>query len=119
MDGLYRPANEARSKRNEMEWGQITWLANQELTGSPDITLGRVVLQVGKTNPEHYHPNCSEVLYVLEGTVRRTVGEDAIIMKTGDTCIVPPSVRHGVANIGDIDADLIVVFTSGQYTTKS
>jgi quercetin dioxygenase-like cupin family protein len=119
MEGLYRPANEASSKQVQMDWGRITWLANQELTNCPDITLGRVVITVGMANPDHYHPNSSEILHVLEGTIRRTVGDDAIIMNAGDTCVVPPDIRHGAANIGDRDADLIVAFTSGALITKS
>ena len=46
------------------EWGALTWYANRELGNSTEMTVGRCVLKPGKSNPRHYHPNCSEIVVV-------------------------------------------------------
>jgi len=114
MDILYRSRHEAEAKRIEEDWGSLTWLANKVLTNCEDLTVGRVIIKRGMSNPRHCHPNCSEVLYLLKGTIRHIIGDEAFVMKAGDTSITPAGVMHIAINLGDEDADMIVVYPSGQ-----
>jgi quercetin dioxygenase-like cupin family protein len=110
---LYRSGDEAKAKRIEEPWGSLTWLASKELADCRDITLGRVIIKPGMSNPRHSHPNCDEVLYLLSGTLKHIVGDETFVMKAGDTSVVPAGTVHVAFSIGDEDADMIVAYTSG------
>lgn len=94
------------------DWGDLTWLASTELTGG-DITVGRVVIRSGKSNPRHCHDNCEEVLYLLRGQLTHSFADERVEMSAGDTLVVPPGVVHNALNTGDSDADMIVCYSSG------
>jgi quercetin dioxygenase-like cupin family protein len=115
---LYRSGDEAIAKRIESDWGSLTWLANKELTDCEDITLGRVIIKRGMSNPRHCHPNCCEVLYLLRGKIEHITGDETIVMKSGDTSIIPAGVMHVAINTGDEDADMIAAYSSGQREFK-
>lgn len=112
MKWVYRSQAEANEQRIVEDWGSLTWLSGGELTGS-DITVGRVIIKAGRSNPRHLHANCTEVLTMLAGVLEHTIGDDTVVTKTGDTIIVPPGVAHVARNIGDGDADMIVAYPSG------
>ena len=91
-DGAYRMAAEAKCVVES--WGSLNWLVSQELTHTPNPTLGRVVIKTGMPNPKHSHPNSVEVLYMLRGTLRHVIGDDTVRMQAGDTTVVPAGVLH-------------------------
>jgi quercetin dioxygenase-like cupin family protein len=114
MQGILFTRAEAEQKRVEQEWGSLTWLASKEMTQSEDITVGRVVIKKGKSNPRHLHGNCSEVIHLQKGRLRHFVGQEFVLMEPGDTLIVPAAVDHHAVSIGDEDAVMIVVYPTGQ-----
>ena len=107
-----RSRAETDSQRIDEEWGCLTWLASGELTDT-DLTLGRVVIRRGQSNPRHVHDGCGEVLYLLAGQLRHELGEDELVLNAGDSITIPAGVPHCARNTGDADADMIVAFTSG------
>ncbi|MFA9477910.1 cupin domain-containing protein [Phycisphaerales bacterium AB-hyl4] len=114
MKGTYRNATDAANHTVDDGWGTLTWLANEPLTGNKGLTLGRVVIRQGKANPRHCHPTCEEVLYLLRGKLRHTLGGDAVTLNPGDTLSIPAGVFHNAVNIGDEDADMIVAYSTGR-----
>jgi quercetin dioxygenase-like cupin family protein len=113
MKWVYRSEAEAEAARIVEDWGSLNWLSGEELTGS-DVTVGRVMIKKGMSNPQHAHPNCTEVLYMLEGTLEHTVDGETVVTRAGDTIIVPAGVVHVARNVGDGDADMIVAYPSGR-----
>ena len=113
MENCLRTGTESAEKTIVEEWGTLTWLASEELTQS-EITVGRVVIKPGKSNPRHCHDACEEVLYLLQGKLRHSFGDETIEMVADDTLVVQPGVMHNALNVGDTDADMIVVYSSGQ-----
>ena len=65
------------------DWGSIQWLVNRDLAGDAEITFGYVEINPGSKNPRHLHPNCDEVLYVLEGELVHSVGEEIVELGPG------------------------------------
>ena len=61
------------------EWGTLTWFANAEIGNSTELTVGRCILKAGAENPLHLHPNCSEVLVVLEGVIEHAIETEDLI----------------------------------------
>ena len=99
------------------EWGDITWLDNAEITGSETLTLGRVTINPGQSNPEHYHPNCDEVLYVLEGDIEHSIDGTWYPLSAGDMIHIPQGLKHQARNIGQVTATVMVTYNTGRRET--
>ena len=109
-----RSSKEAAAERIERSWGSLTWLAGAEINGSEGLTLGRVVIRKGCSNPRHGHINCDEVLYLLAGKLRHTAADETVTMEPGDTLLIPAGTFHDATSIGDVDAEMIVAYSSGR-----
>lgn len=108
-----RRACESEDERIEEDWGSLCWLASQEIGNAEAITVGRVIIKKGRSNPRHSHSNSEEVLYLLRGKLEHSVGERALIMEPGDTLVVAPGTAHNATAIGEEDADMIVAYPTG------
>jgi quercetin dioxygenase-like cupin family protein len=97
------------------DWGEITWFVCKELDNSRHMTVGRCILNPGFANPRHSHANCEEVLHVLQGKIVHTVnGGQEVELLAGDTITIPPNVMHNARNVGDLDAVLLICFSSAE-----
>lgn len=106
-----REESEAQGK--EEPWGSLCWLASQQIGNAESLTLGRVLIKAGQSNPRHAHSACEEVLYLLSGTLEHTIGDDRYTLEPGDTIAIPRGVFHSAVSIGAEDADMIVAYSSG------
>jgi quercetin dioxygenase-like cupin family protein len=94
------------------EWGSLSWYTSAKLKNTRTLTSGLAVLKPGQTNPRHFHPNCDEVLHVLQGKIRHSMNDKTAEMSAGDTVSIPSGVVHNAANIGAEDAILAISFSS-------
>lgn len=107
-----------RAEKAPQHWGELTWFANRALGNASELTVGRCRIFPGKCNPRHYHPNCAEVLVVLQGRILHTDASGGQSeMNEGDTVTVAQGVWHQAVNIGETDAILMIVFTSADRQT--
>jgi quercetin dioxygenase-like cupin family protein/type 1 glutamine amidotransferase len=93
-------------------WGKLEWFASRALGNSTSMTVGVATIAVGKSNPLHRHPNCDEVLHVLQGHIMHRVGDKEFEMQAGDTVTIPEGTLHNARNIGTQDAVLLISFSS-------
>lgn len=100
-----------------MRSGTLTWFASQQLGNSETMTVGRATLPPGGMNPRHFHPNCEEVLHVLQGRIMHTMGDDEAELTSGDTITIPVGVVHNARNLGDTNALLLICFSSADRET--
>ncbi|AWT59796.1 MAG: hypothetical protein DF168_00991 [Candidatus Moanabacter tarae] len=106
------------SKTVPFDWGSLTWYANAELGNSTNMTVGKCVLKAGEENPLHYHPNCSEILVVLEGRIEHFIeGGRRIQMQPGDSINLPANLPHKARNISSGEAILLISFSSAYRET--
>jgi quercetin dioxygenase-like cupin family protein len=114
-------ASATAARRINEDWGSLSWLANQQIGNAQKLTLGRVVIKKGHSNPRHCHPNCEEVLYLLNGRLEHTLGDETLVLERGDTLAIPQGIFHSAVNIGAEDADTIVAYSSGvrQFVLES
>ncbi len=105
-----RHRDEADSLKIVEPWGSLTWLVNKTFLGSNTLTVGRVVIKRGMSNPRHLHPNSEEILYLLKGKLQHSLGNEKVLLKEGDTLRIDAGVAHNAMSIGDVDADMIVVY---------
>jgi quercetin dioxygenase-like cupin family protein len=102
----------------DAEWGQLTWYASNKQGNTKELTLGRCILYSNMSNPYHYHPNCDEILTVMQGKIAHTWKDGKEIeMTEGDTITIPSGMKHQARNIGEGNAVLTIVFTSADRQT--
>ena len=100
------------------EWGSLTWFANAEVGNSTDMTVGQCVLKPGAENPAHQHPNCSEVLVVLQGVIEHVIEDGRTVrLHPGDCITLPAHLPHQARNVSDEDAVLLIAFSSAHRET--
>ena len=102
----------AQAEVRDEEWGHLTWFAGHVVGNALGLTLGRVVIRAGQSNPRHYHTTCEEALTLLAGRIKHSMGDESVIMEPGDTLVVPAGVRHNAACLSSTDADMIVAYSS-------
>jgi quercetin dioxygenase-like cupin family protein/type 1 glutamine amidotransferase len=93
-------------------WGKLEWFASRDLGNTAFLTLGIATINPGKENPLHRHPNCDEVLHVLQGTIMNRVGDKEYEMHAGDTVTIPEGTPHNARNIGKDDAVLSIAYNT-------
>jgi quercetin dioxygenase-like cupin family protein/type 1 glutamine amidotransferase len=93
-------------------WGKLEWFASRELGNSTSMTVGIATISPGKENPVHRHPNCDEILHVLQGQIMNRVGDKEYEMHAGDTVTIPEGTPHNARNIGKDDAVLSISYNT-------
>jgi mannose-6-phosphate isomerase-like protein (cupin superfamily) len=97
-------------------WGRLEWYARKNLNGA-DITLGFCYINPQMENAMHSHPNCDEVLYVVEGSIIHRLNGEELPMNNGDSLFIPQEAVHNAFNAGNTEAVLAISFTSGERET--
>ena len=101
-----------KSIKNEFPWGTIEWLANDEVGNSRELSLARMTLPPAKATDTHIHANCEESIYVVRGEVECSIGEERVRMKAGGLSVVPKGAVHGIRNVGEAPAEIILSYSS-------
>jgi len=83
------------------------------IDGSNTASMGIFQLTVppgSNVPPPHSHSNNEEIVYVLEGTLRYTVGSDTRDLAPGETMHTPRGTVHGFSNpFGNVARALIIL----------
>jgi len=58
---------ESEAPAQTHEWGRIVWRASAALRPGSELTFGRSVIEPGRRNLRHFHPNCEELLSSCAG----------------------------------------------------
>ena len=86
-----------------VEAGALTAVmkATADTTGGA-FSMSEGTIPAGTSGPPpHAHRHTTDTFYVLEGTLRVTLGERAIDAPAGSYILVPPGVVHTFANTSD------------------
>jgi quercetin dioxygenase-like cupin family protein len=84
----------------DYEWGAIKWICDLKVTPKSLQSFGYAYVAPGKTNPEHWHKTCEEIIYMLAGELNVIAQGKTITVKPGQTALIPRGVRHSVVNEG-------------------
>lgn len=85
---------------------------NYIVDGSRTSSIGAFELTVppgSNVPPPHSHSNNEECVYVLEGTLRYTVGSETRDLAVGQSMSTPKGVVHAFENPFDITAKALIV----------
>ena len=58
------------------------------------VFLGRVTYAPGTTVARHAHADSEQVMYVVDGSLTMTIGDETRELRPGDVCVVNRSVEH-------------------------
>ena len=93
-------------------WGEIRWLHSGE-TGAEGLTVGQVIINPGRGNSIHSHPNCEEVLYLIAGELEHTCGDEGTYtLKPGMSIHIPAGVKHNARCTSAEPARMLVAYSS-------
>jgi quercetin dioxygenase-like cupin family protein len=93
-------------------FGSVHWAVRAGDPEGAEQTAGLAVFDAGKGNVEHVHPNCEEIVFVLDGGVEHTLGDQSTTLSEGDLIVVPRGVPHRLFNHGPGAARAFVLFSS-------
>lgn len=94
------------------DFGRVHWAVRDGDPPGAESTIGLAIFDGGKSNARHIHPNCEEVVYVMEGEVQHTLGAERTTLRAGDLIVVPRNVPHQLINTGRAAARVYIVFSS-------
>ena len=94
------------------DFGSVHWAVREGDPPGAEQTIGLAIFDAGKSNAEHIHPNCEEVVYVLDGEVRHTLGDQQTVLHAGDLIVVPRNVPHRLINDSPAPVRTYIVFSS-------
>lgn len=102
-----------------LSWGRLVWLVGEEQTPGAKQTLGVVTIEPGQRNPLHMHPNCEELLYVMEGEADHKLGQDMFHLKAGDVIRIPQGVPHWAQATGSTALVAVISFSAPDRRTEN
>lgn len=71
------------------------------LTKGPNVDVGVVVLKPGQDFPNHYHTECEEIFYILEGEIDFYINSIRVEAKPGDMIQCRPGDSHYLVNLSN------------------
>ena len=94
--------------------------SNLILTGVKLENQNRNMLGYSKYKPgidtkQKIHLEAEELVYVVTGSGKLTVGTELVPFNAGDSLFIPPGVPHGVKNDGTQDVEMVFFFSSPEY----
>lgn len=98
---------------NRFPWGSIQWLCTGEAAPGGNLTVGYVQIDPGHKNPRHYHPNSSEVLFLIEGELDHSLGDETFHLAAQMSIFIPVGVEHDARNNGSRTALMVVAYPTG------
>jgi quercetin dioxygenase-like cupin family protein len=94
------------------DFGSVQWAVRADDPPGAESTVGLATFAAGKSNVEHVHLNCEEVVYVLDGEVEHTLGAQRTVLRAGDLIVVPRGVPHRLLNVSAAPVRAYIVFSS-------
>lgn len=90
---------------------EIHYLIDGTVSGAGLGMFELVVPPGARVPPAHSHTDNEELVYVLEGTLRYSVGDEVRDLKPGDSMYTPRGAVHAFANPHDSTARALVTLT--------
>ncbi len=96
--------------------GNVEFLARTADT--PRFTLGYIDIAVGRVLEEHVHADEDDAFLILEGEMTFTIEGEDVPAPPGTFVLVPPGVRHGFRNDGDVPVRMLNIHAPGGFDRR-
>lgn len=117
MTSATRVATTDDTAAEGFDWGTIQWLVSGRLLPDSQLTFGFVTIAAGARNARHYHPNCDEVLFVIDGEIDHALGDEVSHLSAGSAIHIPIGIHHNAVNTGMTTAKVVVAYSTGDRQT--
>jgi mannose-6-phosphate isomerase-like protein (cupin superfamily) len=77
--------------------------------------MGYSLYKPGIDTKQKIHLEAEELVFVVAGSGKLTVGQELVPFKEGDSIFIPPGVPHGVRNDGTEDVEMVFFFSAPEY----
>lgn len=104
-------------RQSELPWSEIAHELIGDDHGGLGISIIFVKAEPGRGPSLHTHPY-DEVLVILEGRARATVGDTTVDVEGGDVVVVHAGEPHGFTNTGDQPLRQIDIHVSPRFVTE-
>ena len=95
-----------------IQLGQLAIRYLQHAGGGCDMGMFELTVPPGaNVPPPHSHPGNEEIVYVLDGTLRYTVGSETRDLRAGETMATPRGAVHAFSNPHAATARALVINT--------
>lgn len=79
------------------------------------FSVVELITEPGQGVAVHVHENEDELVYVLDGDVEVTLGEQKMNAEAGIMALLPRGIPHGFTNVGDGPSRLLVTILPGAF----
>lgn len=100
------------SQSEPRDFGRIEWVAREGSAAGSELAAAYAVFDAGKSNVEHTHPNAEELVYVLEGEIEHTLGDQRTTLRAGDILLVGRDMPHQLINTSAVPCKMLIVFSN-------
>ena len=87
---------------NGVEPFQIFPTVHIHAIGGDQVLMCRVVYEPGKTVPRHAHEHTEQLMAIVEGSVRMTIGDETRDLGPGDVVFVNRGLEHELYSEGGV-----------------
>ena len=96
--------------------GNVEFLARTADT--PRFTLGIIDFAPGRELEPHVDEEEDDAFYILEGELTFILGEEPVAAPPGTFVLVPPGVRHGFRNDGDVAVRMVNIHAPAGFDRR-
>lgn len=95
------------SNAEHYDWGKVCdgW----RLLDRSDLSVIQERIPPGAGEITHYHQRARQLFYVLSGELQIQIAERLFHLSPSDSLEVPPGSQHRVRNVGNVDANFLVI----------
>jgi len=86
---------------------ELRVLMDTTAKGQGRMSLAMETLRPGQHTSPHWHEHIEEIYYVVQGSGRMEIGEEARLVRAGDAILIPIRSVHCLHNTGDEDLVLL------------
>jgi quercetin dioxygenase-like cupin family protein len=90
---------------------RIRIVASPNLGNANNMAIGLTIVAQGGSTPRHEHDGVEEGVYVVSGSGRFLVGDEAVEVSSGSTLFMPSNVPHHADNTGPEDLRMLWWYT--------
>jgi mannose-6-phosphate isomerase-like protein (cupin superfamily) len=96
--------------------GNVEFLARTADT--PRFTFGIIDFAPGRELEQHVHADEDDAFYVVEGELTFLLGDEQVSAPAGTFVLVPPGVRHGFRNDGEVPVRMLNIHAPGGFDRR-
>jgi mannose-6-phosphate isomerase-like protein (cupin superfamily) len=96
--------------------GNVEFLART--VDTPRFTFGIIEIAVGRELEAHVHAEEDDAFYIVEGVMTFMLDDGDVQAPPGTFVLVPPGVRHGFRNDGDVPVRMLNIHAPAGFDRR-